>query len=93
MTTPSLVEGTNLTMARIPGVDPSQVDRNLARVFEAQEKKWGAPLVNHLIYARRPTIFRGAQAMWAGLGGSGKLDPKLSYIVNRRVAYLNGCDF
>lgn len=80
-------------MARIPGVDPNKVDPKLARVFEAQTQKWGAPLVNHLIYARLPTVYRGAQAMWAGLGGAGKLDPKLSYIVNRRVAFLNGCDF
>lgn len=80
-------------MARIPGIDPSQAERNSARALEAQDKKWGAPLLNHLIYARLPTVHRGALAMWSGLGGASKLDPKLSYMVNCRVAYLNKCEF
>jgi alkylhydroperoxidase family enzyme len=81
-------------MARIPGIDPhGDVSPQVKPVLEAQEKRWGAPLGNHLIYARRPTIFRGAQAMWAGLGGSGLLDGTLHALVNRRVAMLNGCEF
>ena len=46
-------------MARIEGVDPNHAQGPLRAVFEAQIKKWGAPLLNHLVYARRPTIFRG----------------------------------
>lgn len=80
-------------MARIDGVDPQDVDGPIGAVFAAQAKRWGAPLLNHLIYARRPTIFRGARAMWAGLDGSGLLDPRLVALVNRRVAAINGCDF
>jgi alkylhydroperoxidase family enzyme len=62
-------------------------------VLEAQKKTWGAPLLNHLIYARRPSIFRGARAMWAGIDESGLIDPKLRSLINRRVAALNGCEF
>jgi hypothetical protein len=36
-------------MARIDGVDPDWAEKPLRAVFEAQAKKWGAPLSNHLI--------------------------------------------
>ena len=80
-------------MARIDGVDPDRVEKPLRAVFEAQIKKWGAPLSNHLIYARRPSIFRAAQGMWSGLDASDLVDPRLVALINRRVAALNGCVF
>lgn len=81
-------------MARIDGVDPSKVsDDYVAKVLAAQAKTWGGPLLNHLIYARRPTIFRGARGMWTGLDGSGLIDGKLTALLNRRVASINGCEF
>ena len=80
-------------MARIEGVDPERVDGSIKAVFDAQTKRWGGPLLNHLLYARRPSIFRGARAMWTGLDASGLLDPRLVALVNVRVASLNGCVF
>ena len=80
-------------MARIEGVDPDLAGAQIKAVFEAQTKKWGAPLLNHLLYARRPSIFRGARAMWAGIDSSGLIDGKLKALVNRRVAAMNGCEF
>lgn len=80
-------------MARIEGVDPGQIEKRIRAVLEAQAKKWGGPLLNHLIYARRPTIFQSARAMWGGLDASGLLDPALVALINRRVAALNGCEF
>ena len=80
-------------MARIEGVDPKQVEGQIKAVFDAQTKRWGGPLLNHLLYARRPSIFRGARAMWTGLDASGLLDPRLVALVNVRVAALNGCVF
>ncbi|HZR41249.1 MAG TPA: hypothetical protein VFB12_14095 [Ktedonobacteraceae bacterium] len=80
-------------MARIDGVNPDQVDSYIKRVFEAQIKKWGAPLLNHLVYARRPSIFRGARGMWTGIASSGLIDERLQALVNRRVAALNRCEF
>ena len=80
-------------MARIEGVDPARVEGFVKATFEAQAKKWGAPLVNHLLYARRPSIFKGARAMWTGIDSSGLVDGKLQALINRRVATLNGCEF
>jgi hypothetical protein len=80
-------------MARIAEVDLHSVEPRIRAVLEAQGKKWGAPLLNHLIYARRPTIFHGARGMWSGIDQSGLLDEKLKALINRRVAWLNGCEF
>ena len=80
-------------MARIPNVDPNAVEPRIRAVLDAQEKKWGAPLLNHLIYARRPSIFHGVRAMWTGIDASGLIDSKLEALINRRVAFLNGCEF
>ncbi len=80
-------------MARIDGVDPAQVEGSIRAVFEAQTRTWGGPLLNHLLYARRPTIFRGARAMWSGIDASGLIDPGLQALLNRRVAAINRCEF
>jgi len=80
-------------MARIKGADPQGVDHHTSQILEAQRKDWGAPLSNHLLYALRPTIFRGVRAMWTGIDGSGLIDPKLRALLNRRVAALNNCEF
>jgi alkylhydroperoxidase family enzyme len=80
-------------MARIPDAEVDQLDRSIRAVLDAQAKKWGAPLLNHLVYARRPSIFKGARMMWSGLDTSGLIDPRLVALINRRVAFLNGCEF
>ncbi len=80
-------------MSLIPGVDPAAAEGPIRAVFDAQAQKWGGALLNHLIYARRPTIFRGARAMWTGLDASGLLDSALVALLNRRVAAINGCTF
>jgi alkylhydroperoxidase family enzyme len=82
-----------MPVARIAGVDLDKADRYSKDTLEAQKKNWGAPLLNHLIYARRPTIFRGARAMWTGIDSSGLIDPKLRALINRRVASINRCEF
>ena len=80
-------------MARIEGVNTEEVEPYIKRVFEAQTGKWGAPLLNHVIYARRPSIFRGARGMWTGIDASGLIDGRLKALINRRVASINGCVF
>ena len=62
-------------------------------MLDAQAKKWGAPLLNHLVYARRPSIFLAVRGMWSGIDSSGQIDEKLKAMINRRVAFLNGCEF
>ena len=80
-------------MARIPEVNIELAERYVRDVLDAQQKKWGGPLLNHLIYARRPSIFRGARAMWTGIDASGLIDAGLRSLINRRVAFLNRCEF
>ncbi len=80
-------------MARIEGVNPEEADDYTRKVFDAQAKIWGGPLLNHLVYARRTPIFRAARGMWAGIAASGLIDEKLQALVNRRVASLNHCEF
>jgi hypothetical protein len=81
-------------MGRVEGINPVNVcDEYTARVLAGQATTWGAPLLNHLVYARRPSIFRGARGMWIGIESSGLIDPKLGALLNRRVAALNGCEF
>ena len=80
-------------MARIPNADIEHAEPYIKNVLEAQTKAWGAPLLNHLIYARRPSIFRGARAMWTGIDAFGLIEVSLRALINRRVASLNGCEF
>ena len=80
-------------MARVSNVDPAKVDGAIRAVLDAQAKRWGAPLLNHLVYARRPSIFRAVRGMWSGLDASGLIDARLQTMINRRVAFINGCEF
>ncbi len=80
-------------MSRVDGIDPDRATGALARIFDAQREAWGAPLAPHLVYARRPDLFRGVRGMWAALDSDGILGHALVCLVNRRVATLNGCEF
>ena len=80
-------------MSRIPPADPSAVPPEISRVLTAQAAKWGAPLANHLVYARLPALFRGVRGMWGAFGQLGLIDLQLESLVNRRVAAHNGCVF
>ena len=78
---------------RIAGIDPETADTYARSVFEANTKKWGAPLFTNRTYARRPTIFRAVRGMWMGIDASGLIAPNLRALINRRVAALNNCAF
>ena len=80
-------------MTRIAPATTDHPDRSIRKILEAQQQRWGAPLLNHLLYARRPTIFRGVRAMWTGIEASGRIDARLQALINRRVAWLNHCEF
>lgn len=80
-------------MSRVRDVDVGAVEPRIRAVLEAQRKRWGAPLLNHLLYARRPTIFHAVRGMWSGIETSGLIDPRLQALLNRRVAALVGCEF
>lgn len=80
-------------MSRIEGVDAGQADDRTRRVFDAQSERWGAPLAPHLLHARRPAIYKGVRAMWAGIDQSALFEPAFVALINRRVAALVGCVF
>ena len=80
-------------LSRIDGFVPCAARGYVLKVLEAQRDHWGAPLANHLVYARRPDLFRAVRGMWTALDKDGVLGTALVCLVNRRVARLNGCEF
>jgi alkylhydroperoxidase family enzyme len=79
---------------RIPPVDTETLPDDLREVLEEQGKRYGAPLYPYLFYARNPAFFRAAQAMWEALQQETKRVPgTLRGLLNRRVAWWNGCEF
>ncbi len=78
---------------RIPPIDPEESGGYVRKVLDAQAQAWGAPLNNHLVYARSPSLFKAVRGMWTGLDKEHLLDENLVALVNRRVAALNDCAF
>ena len=80
-------------MPRIPETPIENTEDRVRRDLEAQANKWGAPLTPSLVYARNPGLYVAIRGMWKALASSGKIDPALGGLINRRVAALNGCVF
>lgn len=79
---------------RLPPVDIGTLPDDLRKELETQGKLYGAPLYPYLFYARNPAFFRAAQTMWGALQQHSKRVPgALRGLVNRRVAWWNGCEF
>lgn len=80
-------------MARMQGVSKEQAPPDVREIFERQERFYGAPLNTTPIYALRPTILRGAQALAEGIRASRLLPESLKSLVSLRAAMINGCPF
>jgi hypothetical protein len=93
MMCPCIVRLEELSMPRIPEIDPATTSGYVAAMLKAQAETFGAPLKNHLLYAYRPDFFKAARAMWSAMDKDGVLGTPLVSLVNRRVASLNGCVF
>jgi len=79
---------------RIPPVDVDTLPDDLRATLEEQGKLYRAPLYPYLFYARNPAYFRATKAMWAALQQETKRVPvALRALLNRRVAWWNGCEF
>ena len=79
---------------RIPPIDIERLPDDLRETLEEQRKLYGAPLYPYLFYARNPAYFRAAKAMFAALQQETKRVPgTLRALLNRRVAWWNGCEF
>ena len=80
-------------MARIKGVTKSEASDEVRGVFEEQEKRYGFVSNTAKIYALRPTIQKGVQALAAGIQASGLIEPGLRHLVCVKTANINGCPF
>jgi len=81
-------------ITRILPVEVETLPDDLRETLEEQSKLRGAPLHPYLFYARNPAYFRAAQAMWVALSQEAKRVPAaLRALLNRRVAWWNGCEF
>jgi alkylhydroperoxidase family enzyme len=79
---------------RIPPVDVETLPDDLRATIEEQRKLYKSALYPYLFYARNPAYFRAAKAMWAALQQETKRVPvTLRALLNRRVAWWNGCEY
>ena len=78
---------------RLTPLDPDTAEGLLKDTIATQRKVWGQPLLPYLFYGRNPAILQSTTAMWATIHGLKRIDGKLKALVNRRVAFLNGCEF
>ena len=80
-------------MARIKGVTKDEASGDMKSLFEEQEQRYGSVLNTAPIYALRPTIRRGVQALADGIEQSGLIDPELRHLVCLKTASINGCPY
>jgi hypothetical protein len=80
-------------MPRIQGVSKDNAPGELRAMFEEQEKRYGFALNNAPIYALRPTIRKGIQALADGIDQSGLIEHDLRHLVCLKAAAINGCPY
>jgi hypothetical protein len=80
-------------MARIKGVSKSEANAEVLEIFEQQEKRYGFVSNTAKIYALRPTIQQGVQALAQGILASGLIEPDLRHLLCVKTANINGCPF
>ena len=79
---------------RIPPVDVETLPGDVRAVLEEQRRLRGAPLHPYLFYARNAAYFRATHAMWTTLTQhTTRVPGALRAMLNRRVAWWNGCEF
>jgi len=79
-------------MARIKGITESE-NPDVKRVFDEQQKRFGFISNTAQVYALRPTIQKGVQALGEGINASGLISPELRHLVCVKTANINGCPF
>ena len=80
-------------MARVRGIAKDQAGAEVRALFEEQERRHGAILHTAPVYALRPTIQKGVQALAEGILASGLIDPALRHLVCVKAASINGCPY
>ena len=80
-------------MLRIKGVTNGDAPEEVRRVFEDQEKQYGAVLNTARVYGLRPTIQKGVLALQQGIVASGLIPADLRHLLCMKAASINGCPF
>jgi len=80
-------------MARIKGISKEEAPDDVRVFFLEQEKRYGTWLNTAPIYALRPTIRRGVQALADGIQQSGLIEPELRHLLCLKTASINGCPY
>jgi len=82
-----------MDMARIKGVSKDEAPAEVREIFAEQEGRYGFVSNTARVYALRPTIFKGVQALAEGIRASGLIEPDLRHLVCVKAASINGCPF
>ena len=80
-------------MFRIKAMTKEEAPDEVRAIFEEQEKQYGSVLNTAKVYALRPTIQKGVQALAEGIRASGLIEPDLRHLVCLRAATINGCPY
>lgn len=80
-------------MLRIKGVSKEEAPDEVRKIFEEQEKQHGSILNTAPVYALRPTIQKGVQALQAGIVASGLIPAELRHLLCMKAAGINGCPY
>jgi hypothetical protein len=79
-------------MARIEGITRSD-NEDVKRLFDEHQKRYGFISNTAKVYALRPTIQKGVQALGEGINASGLISPELRHLLCVKTANINGCPF
>jgi len=80
-------------MLRIKGMSKEQASEETRKIFDEQEKQYGSILNTAKVYALRPTIQKGVQALQAGILESGLISGALRHLLCMKAASINGCPY
>jgi hypothetical protein len=80
-------------MPRIKGLSKEEASEEMKPMFEQQEQRYGKALNNAAIYALRPTIRKGVEALAQGIEQSGLIEPDLRHLLCLKTASINGCPY
>lgn len=80
-------------MARVRGITEREATPEAQEIFQRLRRVFGDVLNTTPIFALRPTIMDGSNALAAGIDASGLIEPSLKYLVYTKTAWINGCPF
>lgn len=80
-------------MARIKALSRDEAPDEVRHIYDGNVKNWGQVSNTTGIWAYRPTIQKGVQALGRGFSESGLISEKLRCLINVRIASQVGCGF